>query len=376
VATLRLVLVAFAVLFVVATLLPLVRSSAWWVRMFDFPRMQIAVGSVVVLALYGVLVVWTGQPGRWEWALFVLLGVTAAVQAVQMSPYTPLRATQVLAADPALAAPDRRLRLVVSNVLMENREGERWLSTIREAEPDVVVAVEADGWWAETLRQLGDAYPHRVEQPQDDTYGMLVYSRLPLTSVEVRHLVEPEVPSLFLTAELRSGEPVSLVFLHPRPPRPDIQQDSTLRDAELVLAGRDVAQREGPIVVAGDLNDVAWSHTTNLFQELSELLDPRIGRGTFSTFHAGRWWLRYPLDHVFHSNHFALVSLRRLGNVGSDHFPICIELELNPAVAPLQNGPDAESTDVSEAEGKVQDAADLKAEETPAEHEERVEEDQ
>ena len=366
---------ALAVLFVVATVLPLVRSSEWWVRMFDFPRMQIAVGALVTLGLYGVLAVWQGDPGRWDWVLFVALTASAVYQAVRMWPYTRLHGPQTLAADPVTANADRRLRLMVSNVLMSNRDGERWLGTVREADPDVVVAVETDAWWAGTAGALKETHPHAVEIPQDDTYGMCVYSRLPLTSVEVRHLTEPEVPSLNLTAQLRSGEEVSLVFLHPRPPRPDIQQDSRLRDAELVLAGRDVAQIDRPVVVAGDLNDVAWSRSTSLFQKLSGLLDPRIGRGTFSTFHADHWWLRYPLDHVFHSEHFALVELRRLGHVGSDHFPMLIELEIDPGVMPLQDGLDADAGDQDTASEVVEEAAEFKAHESQAEHQKRVSED-
>ncbi len=375
-ATFRFILTVLAALLVVATALPLSRSSEWWVRMFDFPRMQIAVAAVVVLVLFGVVDVWLGEPAAWEWALLAALAIATVYQVTQMVPYTPLHGVQTIRADDAVADPDRRFRLVVSNVLMENREGDRWLGVIREADPDVVAAVETDAWWAETAAALDETHPHHVAVPQDDTYGMLVYSKLPIDNVEVLRRVEPEVPSLLLTVRLRSGEPVTLVVVHPRPPRPDIQQDSDLRDAELVLAGRDVAQLDGPVVVAGDLNDVAWSHTTRLFQELSGLLDPRVGRGTFSTFHAEHWWLRYPLDHVFHSEHFALRELRRLDPVGSDHFPMLIELELDPSVTPLQATPDAETEDVEEGQEKVERAQEVKAGESGAEHQERVEEDQ
>ena len=183
------------------------------------------------------------------------------------------------------------------------------------------------------------------------------------------------MPSLFLTAELPSGDEVRFVFLHPRPPRPDIQQDSTLRDAELVLAAREIAQFERPVIVAGDLNDVAWSYTTSLFQKLADLLDPRIGRGLFASFHAQRWWLRYPLDHVFHSDDLALIGLERLDDVGSDHFPILIELAIDPSKRPAQDAPDAAEDDREEADEMVEDAVEMKAEESAGEKAERVSED-
>lgn len=46
------VLVALALLVVIATALPLLRLDQWWIRILDFPRGQIAVVGLVVLALY------------------------------------------------------------------------------------------------------------------------------------------------------------------------------------------------------------------------------------------------------------------------------------------------------------------------------------
>ena len=38
--------------------------------------------------------------------------------------------------------------------------------------------------------------------------------------------------------------------------------------------------------------------------------------------------MRWPLDHLFHSNHFQLKDLRRLQKFGSDHFALYTELVL------------------------------------------------
>ena len=245
----------------------------------------------------------------------------------------------------------------------------------RSAAPDLVVAVEPDDWWAEHTRSLEDELPYTFRKPMDNTYGFLVFSRWPLGEVDVRYLVEDDVPSLWGSFEMPSGDAVEFVFIHPRPPRPDIFQDSHARDAELVLVARAIEDEPGPRVVAGDLNDVAWSRTTKLFQEISGLLDPRIGRGLYSTFHADHVLLRWPLDHVFHSDDLRLVALERLGHVGSDHFPMLIELAYEPENADEQEAPDAEPEDEAEADEILEDAAERKRDETPEEKREKQQKD-
>nr|WP_255695721.1 endonuclease/exonuclease/phosphatase family protein [Luteimonas cellulosilyticus] len=135
------------------------------------------------------------------------------------------------------------------------------------------------------------------------------------------------------------------------------------RDAELVLVGRAAHEAKRPVIVAGDLNDVAWSRTTRLFRKVSGLLDPRIGRGMFNTFHAKLPGLRWPLDHLFHSEHFTLVSMERLPAVGSDHFPILVELALEPGENDADAGLDLDEQAQEDAEGAmdVADAHDAEA---------------
>lgn len=352
---LRIILLAMALLFVVATALPLIHEPYWWIRIFDFPRVQIAAVGIVTLGLYAYLhVVLRERKVWWSWALLAVLVVCVVYQLVRIWPYTPLHPVQsVQAEDPAEA---KSFRLVASNVLQKNRESERWLRVIREAQPDLVLVTEADTWWRDQIQSLREELPYTVEEPLDNTYGMLLYSRWPLRDVEVREVVEDSIPSIWGAFDLPSGGPVRFAFIHPRPPQP--ADDTDNRDAELVLVAREVEDYEGPLIVAGDFNDVAWSYTTSLFQEISGLLDPRIGRGFYSTFHADYPPMRWPLDHVFHSDHLAVVELRRLDHVGSDHFPIFAELAVVPGAEAMQDEPEEDAEDREEAEEILDEAQD------------------
>jgi len=69
---------------------------------------------------------------------------------------------------------------------------------------------------------------------------------------------------------------------------------------------------------------ITWHN--RLFLKISGLLDPRRGRGMYCTFNARYPLLRWPLDHIFHSQEFILGSLRRLEDIGSDHYPFLAHL--------------------------------------------------
>lgn len=327
---------------------PLVRHEAWWIRSWDFPRLQILVTGVVVLVAY--VLIW--DVGTWpEVVTLGILAVALLLQAYRILPFTPLWPKQVLTATPGTEAPS--LSIIVANVLMGNRQVDRLVAIVRDREPDLVLTLEPDDWWERELRVLEDEYPHTIKAPLDNRYGMLLHSRLELVEPEVRHLISDEFPSMHLRVRLASGDEVWLHCLHPEPPSPTEADESTRRDAELLIIGDEVKDRDEPTVVAGDLNDVAWSYTTTLFRKISGLLDPRKGRGMFNTFHAEHALLRWPLDHVFHSDHFTVGEMVRLPAFGSDHFPVYARLVLEAGAQARQEEMEFDAEDVEQAEEKI-----------------------
>ena len=116
---------------------------------------------------------------------------------------------------------------------------------------------------------------------------------------------------------------------------------------------KSVAETDAPVIVTGDLNDVGWSETTRLFRKISGLLDPRIGRGMFNTFHADYWFIRWPLDHLFHGDHFTLSRIFRLSGFGSDHFALFTELVLEVRRDEQQSSLKANENDLAWAKDKA-----------------------
>ena len=116
----------------------------------------------------------------------------------------------------------------------------------------------------------------------------------------------------------------------------------------------------------GDLNDVAWSRTTRLFQRISGLLDPRVGRHYINTFHADYPLLRWSLDHVFHSTDFALVDMQRLAHIGSDHFPVYVVLQTGRVFDRIQDELPQTDADEQEAQDAIQEGIEK------AEREEKI----
>ena len=348
---LRIIAYTLGFIGVIGTLLPFLRYDDWWIRGFDYPRQQLVVILAASALFWGLS---RHYSPAMNWTVGLVLTAAAVYQAYRIYPYTKLHGKDARDAE-LTEQTDHHLKLMISNVLQTNRRTDLVLNVVEEQQPDILLTVETNKWWEEKLKEgLGEEYPYQVPVPIENLYGMHLWSKIELIDPEVKYRIKDDIPSIDTRIKLKNGRTVDLYFLHPMPPSPTEAYASTGRDAELSMVGLEVKEKpDRTVIVAGDMNDVAWSHSSRLFQRLSGLLDPRRGRGMYSTFHAEYPLLRWPLDHVFHSTDLTVVELKRLPYVGSDHFPVLIHLSYEPHQDENQ-GETPEHDDLEEADKTIE----------------------
>ena len=320
---LKILLYVFSFIAILSVLLPFIKKDFWAFRVFDYPRLQkftiIGILSVCWFAFFRESEFWL------DLSIMLFLSVAFFYLLYLILPFTFLGKTMI---DRVSGKGQKKINLLVANIYQYNDKYQKLLDLVKKRNPDVVFLVETDKKWLEAVKDLREEYPHFIEIPLENTYGLLFYSRLPIKNYEINYLIDAEIPSIIADVEF-DNQTIRVFGLHPTPPVPQENEHSTDRDAEILLIGKMAKEHEGPCVVIGDLNDVAWSYTTKLFLKTSELLDPRRGRGMYSTFHAKYPLLRWPLDHYFVSSHFRLVDMKVEKHIDSDHFPISICLVLS-----------------------------------------------
>lgn len=319
------ILVSFFVILV--SLLSLIYDlSYWYSKILDFPRLQYLVAALGCLLLFILL------NKRWRYASFILcLGLLTAIfiHSKLIYPYL-LGSKTVPDALKGTVSEDNTVGVVIANVLITNRQADAFLKILEQVDTDLILLMETDEWWINQLRTLKNKYPYVMEHPLDNAYGMALYSRLPLENRSILFLNQDDVPSFHAKVRLPSGNAFIFHGVHPVAPVPSKIYPDNEGEAEVALLkiGKMVAADSLPSLVAGDYNDVSWSRTARIFGNEGKLKNVRIGRGLFNTYDAKSLLFRWPLDHYFVTEEFALLELKRLPTFCSDHFPMFARLVL------------------------------------------------
>ena len=324
----------FGIVAIILTIFPFVAVDFWYVRIFDFPHLQLTLLTMVALLTY-FLRFEIRKPA--DYIFVAALTGCFLFQGIKIFPYTAFSSYEVLNGNDG---DSQTISVYTANVLQDNKNTTDLLTDTKRYDADVLLFTETDDRWIKLLAEhLGNMYDHKIEVPKDNTYGMLMFSKYELKEKAIKYLVEDTIPSIHTKLILPSKDTLQLFAIHPAPPTPQHNPSSVDRDAEMMKITKLARNSRLPVIVLGDFNDVAWSETTSLFQKVGGLLDLRKGRGLYSTYNAKSWIMRWPLDHIFTSADFRVLDVQLGADFGSDHFPFFTKLSFEPDRADEQKLP-------------------------------------
>ena len=316
----------------------LVHPLATWLARFDWRADLIAHFQEPALA---VSLLAAASMARIRRPIAVGLGLLALGQVWSLARY---EWPNPVPPDPRTSA---TLRVLMANVLVDNVEYDGLIRLIQTERPDVFGVIELSHGWAAGLGPIRSEYPYRFEFPNDDSgTGIALYFRRPPISVEsVPFLAPGGMPALHAIVDF-DGIHRHLWLVHLVSPfeRPD---ELPLGREFVALAER-ARRHGGSTLVLGDFNSTDGSPHFARFLEASGLRDSRFGFGRQRSWPS---WSPYriAIDHAFLSPDLA-VKARRLGpRIGSDHFPLI--LDIAPAARPATKG-SAQATQSSTDSGE------------------------
>jgi len=284
-------------------------ARGWWVlELCCHFRVQYAVVLVLATALAAAC-------KRYKSAALLAL-----FTAVNVLPIVPLYFGRTTATD---VGPS--LRAVLLNVHTANHDSAAVLDFLQTAEAKLVVLLEVNDRWRRELQALEADYPHSRMMPREDNFGIALLSRVPWHDCRIVHLGDAGVPSIIAHMRIEDA-PLTVIATHPLPPvNAEYVAD---RNRQLVAVAELAAEQDNAVLVLGDLNTTSFSPHFGDLLERSKLQDSRTGFGLQPTWPAQSPVTWISLDHCLVSPSMT-VGNRRVGPfVGSDHYPVVVDLAL------------------------------------------------
>ena len=305
-----------SLLIIFLSLLPLIQNPHWFFRIFEFGKLQL----VILLSFATLLgVIFISDKNTLFLVILSLNLLTLVYHIADLFPYTHFYPSQEITKK---GKSSKTIVLISANVYQDNKDTNQLLKIVSEQQPDLFLTMESNKKWENALADLEESYPYQIKVPLENTYGMHLYSKFEILAQHVHYFVADDIPCIEAQLKTEDGHVFNFFGVHPPPPSPTEEKNAKERDGELLSLAKIIKTKNEPCVVSGDFNNVAWAKSSVLFRKTSELIDARIGRGLFSTFHANYWFLRFPIDLFFHSPTIFIEELKTLTNFGSDHFPI------------------------------------------------------
>lgn len=221
-----------------------------------------------------------------------------------------------------------RLRIMSANVLMTNERIDDFLQLVADVQPDILVICEYTPAWEAVRERFESQYPFAETQPRKHGFGIALFSKLPLHDVTSISLLEYFDAPIIQASVEHDGQRLHITAVHAVSPLSRFRFHA--RNDQLVQLAQSLANHGNPQVVVGDFNATTWSPYLQQFLRSTRLRDSRQGFGLQPSWPQFFWTAMIPIDHAFFSEDIHIHRRWVERDIGSDHFPIVIEISLGP----------------------------------------------
>ena len=266
-----------------------------------------------------------------NWMLLAVSLLLCIPNALALAPY-------VLPGSESGKSDSPHLRICQVNVNYANQGHGRVIDYIKRCNPDVILLEEMTEGWAEAIEDAFPEYRHINKVARPDPYGIGTFSRLPVTRKDVEWYGELGYPALISWIRW-NGMDIKLTNVHLLTGvNARLLAGQTRQFAELT---RDAHFSREPQIVAGDFNSPIWSTLIQKLLAAANLHNSANGFGWQPTWPQDKFAtamlgipmpdevLRVPIDHCLISDQLRVTAFSVGRDVGSDHYPLCIEIEAN-----------------------------------------------
>ncbi|WP_068597303.1 endonuclease/exonuclease/phosphatase family protein [Vaginella massiliensis] len=212
------------------------------------------------------------------------------------------------------------------NIFSQNHKVEEFKNYLEKENFDVILIQELTPAWQKAIDFVRTHYPYHHEEVRENNFGIGLYSKIPLDTIEVKHYIDDQHPSLLATVRVNQ-KAVQILGVHPVPPIPN-QQRFLKRNLQFELMRKEIDQLNADYVIfLGDFNCTVFSPNFEVLKS-DRLKDARSGYGLQNSWNAYIPFFRTNIDHIWVSKNIKVTNFYRGDFIESDHFPIIAELKI------------------------------------------------
>lgn len=222
------------------------------------------------------------------------------------------------------------LRVFSYNMYISNENFDESYSIIKNSNADIVLLLEVNPVFLKKYdHKLLEKFPYKLPKENNVFSSNIIYSRNPILNDNLFKNI-PNTNQHVINAEiLYESTVVNFIGVHALSPKSENRIEYRNKYFQLLKTYINTELKEKPIIVAGDMNSAPWRYALKSF-----ILETKL-QNTDSLYSLTLSWptwlpifLQVPIDNIFFSEDFCLLSKGRKEVTGSDHYPIFADFML------------------------------------------------